>query len=111
MPLSHRSLLLLLAIPAASLAGQAQSVTVPNASGKEFSATRLPSGGSLVLDGRLDDDAWTRTAWRTDFTQKEPVEGGEPSGRTEIAFLYDDNALYVGARMHSADASKIPTTV
>ncbi len=111
MPLRHRSLLLLLALPAASLAGQAQSVTVPNASGKEFSATRLPSGGSLVLDGRLDDDAWTRAAWRTDFTQKEPVEGGEPSGRTEIAFLYDDNALYVGARMHSADASKIPTTV
>lgn len=79
-------------------------------SSKQFTALRLDSG-RLHIDGRLDEPAWADAAWRSDFTQKEPVEGGTPSGRTEVAFFYDDDALYVGARMASADPAGIPTTI
>lgn len=63
-------------------------------------AQRL-AGTALRMDGRLDDDGWRNARWVSDFTQKEPVEGAVPSERTEVAFLYDDEALYVGARMHT----------
>jgi hypothetical protein len=78
---------------------------------KEFTATRIGAGQQPVVDARLDDAAWRTAAWRTDFLQKQPVEGAVPSGRTEVAFLYDDDALYVGARMYSANPGGVPTTV
>ena len=37
----------------------------------------------------------------TDFVQREPTEGAPPTDRMEVRFVYDDDALYVGARMFS----------
>ncbi len=69
-------------------------------------AVRVP-GGSVRLDGSLDDEAWALAPALGDFTQKEPVEGAPATERTEVRFLYDDDALYVGARMYSSDPSAI----
>jgi hypothetical protein len=54
----------------------------------------------IVIDGRLDEGVWARAAPVTDFTQIAPNEGAAASQRTEVRFLYDDEAIYVGARMH-----------
>lgn len=81
------------------------------AAAKRFVAVRLGTGQSISIDGHLRESAWADATWRDDFRQKEPREGGEPSGRTEVAFMYDDHALYVGARMYSADPKHIPTVV
>lgn len=77
---------------------------------KSISAIRIVNG-SVVVDGRLDEDLWRRIRFTDDFTQKLPVEGGVPSSRTEIAVAYDDDALYVGARMWSPDVSLIRSTL
>jgi hypothetical protein len=61
----------------------------------------------LRVDGLLDDDAWRSAQWFSDFRQKEPVEGAEPTERTEIAFVFDEGNLYVGARMHAKDPSTV----
>ncbi len=98
-------------LPPGALAAQAQSVADVPLAEKQFSAVRLPSATSIQIDGHLDDAAWATARWRSDFREKEPVEGGEPSGRTEVAFLYDEHALYVAARMWSADPTGIPTAV
>ncbi|HWA16097.1 MAG TPA: DUF5916 domain-containing protein, partial [Gemmatimonadales bacterium] len=50
--------------------------------------------------GRFDDPAWRDASWFTDFQQKDPVEFGAPAESTSVAFLYDDKALYVGARLY-----------
>jgi hypothetical protein len=68
---------------------------------KEAVATRIPSG-QINIDGRLDENAWSRAAVVSDFVQKEPVEGVEPTELTEVRFVYDDGGLYVGARMSSS---------
>ena len=73
---------------------------------KQARAVRL-QGTSITLDGRLDDPAWARAAWISDFVQKRPREGAAPSDSMRIAIFYDDDALYVGARMFSRDPSKI----
>jgi hypothetical protein len=62
---------------------------------------------AIGVDGALDEPAWRTAQWFTDFRQKEPEEGAEPSERTEVAFVFDDHALYVGARMFHSDPSAL----
>src|SRR5574341_442970 len=54
----------------------------------------------ISLDGRPDEPAWSRATPATDFLQFQPDEGTPATQRTDIRFLFDDHALYVGARMY-----------
>ncbi len=63
--------------------------------------------GSIQLDGELSEQAWQRATPIRDFVQKEPTEGAAPTDRMEVRFVYEGNALYVGARMYSQDPSAI----
>ncbi|MBC8132371.1 MAG: carbohydrate binding family 9 domain-containing protein, partial [Deltaproteobacteria bacterium] len=49
-----------------------------------------------VLDGRLDDAAWTLAPATSQFTQQQPYEGAAPSEPTTLRVVYDDDALYIG---------------
>ena len=62
---------------------------------------------AVRLDGRLDEPVWQRIPALSDFTQKEPTEGAAPSEHIEVRFAYNDEAVYVGARMYSRDPSTI----
>lgn len=62
-------------------------------------ATAARFDGSIHIDGRLDEAAWTVAPVVDQFTQIEPDEGAPSSQRTEVPILYDDHALYVGARL------------
>jgi hypothetical protein len=54
-----------------------------------------------VIDGALDDSVWASAPRIDNFHQVNPVEYAEPSERTEIYLLYDDDALYIGARIYT----------
>ena len=66
----------------------------------ELIALQVESGAAIDVDGRLDEEVWERAIPITDFTQKEPVEGGTPSERTEIRVVYDEDTLYIGAILY-----------
>jgi len=83
--------------------GPGDSVRVASAVGA-VQAAKI-SGPSLRIDGKLDEAAWRDARWVSGFTQREPVEGGPASARTEVAFAYDDAALYVAARMQSPNGA------
>jgi len=55
--------------------------------------------GAITLDGRLDEPAWGSAEAATEFIQQQPKEGEPATQRTEVRFLFDHDALYVGARM------------
>lgn len=93
-------LLLALVAFATPLAAQVRSAAVSLPDAKAFHAGRRADASQIHVDGRLDDAAWSTATWRSDFRQKDPVENGAPSVATEVAFLYDEDALYVGARLH-----------
>lgn len=78
---------------------------------KQVRAVRIDSHLGVRIDGKLNDAAWERGVWVSEFTQREPVEGAAPSQRTEVAFLYNDEALYVGARMFSDSATEVRALV
>jgi hypothetical protein len=58
------------------------------------------AASAVRVDGRLDDAAWAAAETAGGFVQLAPVPGAPASQRTEVRVLYDDVALYVGARMH-----------
>jgi hypothetical protein len=49
-----------------------------------------------VVDGRLDDPAWTLAPASRAFTMKLPREGGPAAEDTTVRVLYDDAAVYIG---------------
>jgi hypothetical protein len=64
-----------------------------------------------VIDGQLDDEVWANAAFIDDLHQVNPVEYAEPFERTEVYLLYDDDALYVGARLYDTDPAAITAKV
>ncbi|MBI2820006.1 MAG: carbohydrate binding family 9 domain-containing protein [Acidobacteria bacterium] len=68
---------------------------------KQAHAVRVVNG-SMRLDGRLEEAAWRQAPPVADFVQKEPVEGAAPTEAMDVRFVYDDSAMYVGARMYSS---------
>jgi hypothetical protein len=65
-------------------------------------ATAAPVTGSITIDGKLDEPAWAKATPITDFHQQNPNEGAAPAQRTEVRVLYDERALYIGARMYDS---------
>lgn len=61
------------------------------------------------IDGILDDDVWKTAPIATDFVELNPVAGRheKPEERTEVRILYDNNAIYVGARMYETAKEKV----
>lgn len=101
-------------LPFAGLVALALCLAPPAATGqtpvpgqrKQMQAVRV-TGPGLHIDGRLDDPAWSDARFVSDFLQKEPNEGTVPEWRTEVAIMYDDQAVYAAARMYCDDPSKI----
>jgi hypothetical protein len=55
-----------------------------------------------AVDGLLDDPAWVAAPVASGFTQTRPHPGTPATERTEVRVLYDDRALYVGARLYDS---------
>ncbi|HET6610448.1 MAG TPA: DUF5916 domain-containing protein [Kofleriaceae bacterium] len=61
----------------------------------------------VEIDGRLDEPAW-HAAWiETNFTQSFPKEGKDPTQRTVLRVLYDDDAIYFGVHCLDENPDKI----
>src|SRR5689334_4475845 len=59
----------------------------------------------ISLDAKLDEEAWKSATPITDFRQVDPDEGQPASQRTEVRFLFDEDALYVGAKMYDLEGA------
>lgn len=69
------------------------------------SATRLK--GSIRIDGRLDEESWSRTPVASNFIQSWPAERAPATDSTQVRVLYDSDALYVGVKMFDAHPDSI----
>jgi hypothetical protein len=97
-------LALCLAIGTPSLLG-AQTADSPVVR-KQAHASRVADSG-IKLDGHLSEEIWLTAEPVTDFIQAEPVENAQPSDRTEVRFVFDETALWVGARMYRSGGTPI----
>ena len=72
----------------------ASGATAPPARPRTAVATRIER--PIVVDGVLDDLAWSTAVPIGDLWQRDPREGEPSTERTEIRLLYDRDNLYVG---------------
>ncbi|HEY2384419.1 MAG TPA: DUF5916 domain-containing protein [Terriglobia bacterium] len=61
----------------------------------------------IAIDGILNDPVWKKAPIEWDFTQRDPIEGVDPSERTEIQVVYDESSIYFGVRMFDREPEKI----
>ncbi|MEQ1910481.1 MAG: DUF5916 domain-containing protein [Vicinamibacterales bacterium] len=74
---------------------------------KQARASRVAEA-TIRVDGRLEEEVWQRATAISDFVQKQPDEGAPATERTEVRFAFDNEALYVGARMYSSTPIQAP---
>ncbi|HET9423855.1 MAG TPA: DUF5916 domain-containing protein [Gemmatimonadaceae bacterium] len=93
---AHRptQLALALAFATASAAGAQQSIH-----GATPVAGAVRAAGRMTIDGRIDEAAWSAATPIREFRQSRPDEGAPSAMPTEVRFLFDDEALYVAAKM------------
>lgn len=91
---------------APSLAGG--KVPIPAEKARPIS---IPLGATaMVIDGKIDEEAWKQAAVFKDFYQTGPGYNIAPSKPTEVYMMYDEKNLYVGFKCWD-ERDKIRATV
>lgn len=57
----------------------------------------------IVIDGKLDDPAWKKAKWTSDFVDIEGDAKPRPRFRTRVKMLWDDEYLYIGAELEEPE--------
>ena len=60
-------------------------------------------GIKIILDGSLDELSWQTADFASDFWQIWPADSVPAKTHTEVRITYDDQFLYVGAKMYNYD--------
>ena len=100
------------AIAAACLLGvtaSAQAQVDPGAREKTVRIVRTDA--APAIDGVLEQGIWGRAGRVDDFHEVDPNEYEEPSQVTEVYLLYDNNHLYVAARLLDTQPEEITAQI
>jgi hypothetical protein len=81
----------------------------PGAQIKQTRAVRTDT--PPVIDGRLDEEVWLEARAVEDLHQIWPIEYAEATERSIIYVLYDEEALYIGARLLDTEPDQITARV
>jgi Domain of unknown function (DUF5916)/Carbohydrate family 9 binding domain-like len=84
------------------------NVIVPEEKLRPMSIPKLSSG--IVIDGRIDEEAWRSAAVFKDFYQVSPGDNIPASKPTEVRMMYDEHNLYIAFKCWD-DRDKIRATV
>lgn len=63
----------------------------------------------IIIDGKLDEEAWKNAAIASDFIMLDPDNGRAelPEKKSEVRIVYTHNAIYVAALMNDPEPEKI----
>ncbi len=60
----------------------------------------------IKIDGLLKEKVWKKPGF-DDFVMSEPIDGKEPTEKTVVWVAYDNEAIYVAARLYDSEPDKI----
>lgn len=92
----------------APVTAQTRNVSIPREKSQPVRVPRFDK--ALVIDGKLDDEAWKQAAVFKDFLQTKPGDNIAPSKPTEARIGYDSKTLYFAFRCFD-EPDKIRATV
>ncbi len=64
-----------------------------------------------VIDGVLNEAEWAGATLVEDFHQIEPIEFAQPSERTRVYVMVDEDTLYVAAKMWDSEPERVAANV
>jgi len=70
-------------------------------------ATAVRAATPPHIDGNLDDPAWATAPVSTGFRRDVPSDGKPATETSEIRVVYDNHALYIGARLFNRDPKRV----
>ncbi len=108
---TNGTLPLLLASLCLALVSPSALPQTPATSGGMKIAEAARTDDPITIDGHLAEEAWNGATVITDLHQILPVEYSEPSQQTEFLVLYDDDALYLAARMYDDQPDRVVAKV
>ncbi len=83
------------------------TLVLPAQEYEKRTCTATRTGAAPVIDGELDDEAWTEGEWEGGFWQYAPEEGAPVSQKTEFKLLYDDYNIYVAIKAYDTAPDSI----
>ena len=97
-------------VPAsAPVSTPASAIVVEGRGSPAFSIPRIDE--QAVIDGRLDEPAWSNATRLGGFSEYQPVDGQGASERTEVLIWYSPKALHVGIIAHDSVPGSVRATV
>jgi len=72
---------------------------------KSYNIERIEN--NIVIDGNLDDSAWLEKSFIDNFIQYEPYNGKHSSHKTEVKIVYNNEAIYICAKLYDVDLDSI----
>jgi hypothetical protein len=101
-----RGLAAALALAAGLLAGGAE-LRAQEGAHPPVSVAATPVDEAPQIDGRLDEESWSRAEVASGLRQREPDEGQPASEETEVRVLFTQDALYVGVELRDREPGEI----
>lgn len=100
-------IILSLLLPLPYLFAQNTEIDLAESDRYHIEAYRLAEDDEFILNGELDEAFWNRITPVNNFRQQDPNEGAKPSEQTEIYVAFDDNNLYIGAKLYDSSPNEI----
>src|SRR5215471_3341686 len=70
-------------------------------------ATPVPAATAIKLDGDFTETVWEGVPAVSDFRQRDPKDGGEPTFATDVKVAYDATNLYIAVRAHDPEPARL----
>lgn len=106
---SHATLVLLFLFTSVTF-GQADSTKVDTTVRYEkriYTTASINGTEGITIDGIIDEAAWDRVEWTSDYVEFQPDNATAPTEQTKMKIAYDDKNLYVAFKCYQADPSTI----
>ena len=65
----------------------------------------------IEIDGLLDEKIWNEVQPITEFVQRLPQDGANPTEKSEMRIIYNSNYLYFGFTFFDSEPEKIRATI
>ena len=66
---------------------------------------------TIKVDGLLDEPVWATIEPITEFVQRLPLDGGEPTEKSEMRVAFNNNFIYFGFAFFDSDPEKVRATI
>ena len=79
------------------------SLFAADAPAPQLTVSAVRAAKAPAIDGDLSDEVWQKAPEITGFTQHDPDDGKPATQKTIVKVAYDDNALYIAAKLEDTN--------